>query len=45
MRAMTSSLKANIQDKKVKTIVEQFALKLPGQNSHQYHVIEGEVGS
>ena len=43
MRSMASSLKANIQDGKVETIVEQFALKLPGINSHQYHAVEGEV--
>ena len=40
---MASSLKANIQDGKVNTIVEQFALKLPARNSHQYHATEGEV--
>lgn len=43
MRSMSSLLKADLQNGKVQTIVEQFALKLPGRNSHQYHAIEGEV--
>ncbi len=43
MRSMASSLKANTQDGKVNTVVEQFALKLPARNSHQYHTTEGEV--
>jgi len=43
MRSMSSSLKAELQGGKVQTIVEQYALKLPDRNSHQYHATEGEV--
>ena len=39
---MSSSLKTDIKSEDLK-IVEEFVLKLPANNSHMYHVIEGEV--
>ena len=40
---MSSSLRADIGSEKNLKIVEEFVLKLPANNTHQYHVIEGEV--
>ena len=43
MRSMSSLLKTDISNKKNIKIVEEFILKLPAKNSHQYHLTTGEV--
>ena len=43
MRSMSLSLKTDLQSRTNLKIVEEFVLKLPGKNSHQFHLIKGEV--
>ena len=43
MRSMSASLKTDMKSEKDIKIIEEFVLKLPANNSHRYHVIEGEV--
>ena len=45
MRSKSAEIKADIQSGKNINVVEEFMLKLPGKNSHQYHMIDGEVRS
>jgi hypothetical protein len=43
MRQAASLLKTDLQEENKLEVTDQFLLKLPGVESHEFHTTEGEV--
>jgi hypothetical protein len=43
MREVASLLKTDLQEEKKLEVIDQFLLKLPGVESHEFHTTQGEV--